>query len=257
MSFRLDSWKARSMPRSLFVHLIPSLTTPEELCGSTAVVIDVLRASTTILSALDAGAKAVIPCLEVEEARRATVSLPRPVLLGGEREGKKIKGFDLDNSPWNYTRDVCEGSHLVFTTTNGTRALESCREASTIHVGAFSNLSALVTTLLMSSTDIHLVCAGTDGEVTLEDVLFAGAVCQRLMSSTSDLEIGNDAARIALTVPPSNLDQGSLVDLFRVSRGGRNLLELGFERDLDLAAEIDRLSFAATWNPDSNQITRR
>jgi len=245
------------MSRSLFVHLLPSLTTPEALRGATSVVIDVLRASTTILSALDAGTKAVIPCLEVEEARRATVSLPRPVLLGGEREGKRIKGFDLDNSPWNYTRDVCDGSHLVFTTTNGTRALETCREASAIHVGAFTNLSALVTALLMSSSDIHLVCAGTDGEVTLEDVLFAGAVTQLLIGSSSELEIGNDSARLALSFPPENLDQTSLVELFRVSRGGLNLLELGYERDLERAAEIDRHPFVATWDPESNQITRR
>lgn len=242
------------MTRSLFVHLLPTLTTREQLQHQTAVVIDILRATTTILQALDAGVVAVTPVREIEEARRTSAGLPRPVLLGGERAGMRIQGFDLDNSPWNYTPDVCAGRQLVFTTTNGTRALDTCREAETIFVGAFSNLSALCVALGESSRDVHLVCAGTDGEVTLEDVLFAGAVAHRLVGTSGDFRIGNDSARLTLGLLPSKLDRASLLNLLRVSRGGQNLLDLGYDRDLEWAAEIDRIPLIATWDPVANII---
>jgi len=244
------------MPRTVSIHFLPDQIPAGALEGQTAVVIDILRASTTILQALDAGAIAVHPFQEVDEARRATASLPRPVLLGGERGGKKIKGFDLDNSPWNYTDDVCRGAHLVFTTTNGTRALHACREAERVLIGGFTNLSALLDTLYAVKTDVHLVCAGTDGEITYEDVLFAGAVCRQLLAIPEDFEIGNDPARVAQANAPANLSRAALVDLLRVSRGGENLLELGFERDLEFAAEVDRTPLLAVWDPELNRIVR-
>lgn len=256
LEFTLDSSNAIVMTRSIFVHLLPTLTTPDQMEGGTAVVIDILRASTTILHALDAGVTAITPLREVDEARRASAFLPRPVLLGGERDGKKIKGFDLDNSPWNYTRDVCDGRHLVFTTTNGTRALKVCCSAETVYLGAFSNLSILTAALLASPNDIHLVCAGTDGEVTLEDVLYAGVVSRRILAEREEIQIGNDSVRLAISLVPSNLDSGSIVELFCVSRGGTNLLDLRFERDLDRAAEIDRIPVLAVWDAAANLISR-
>lgn len=245
------------MSRSLFVHLLPALTTPQQLHNQVAVVIDILRASTTILHALDAGVASLTPLSDIADARRVSLTLPRPVLLGGERGGTKIKGFDIDNSPLSYTPDACAGRHLVFTTTNGTRALATCLEAASVHIGAFSNLTATCSFLEQTTHDVHLVCAGTDGEITLEDVLFAGAVIQRLLAGTGDFTIGNDSARLALSLLPANLDQASVVDLFRVSSGGRNLLELGYDHDLERAAEIDRIPFVATWDRASNRIYRQ
>ena len=109
------------MRREIFTHFLPNLFDSAELRGGMAVVIDVLRASTTICHALAAGATAVLPCGEVEEALRLKqeLAVENPV-LGGEREGKLIDGFDLDNSPFRYTPENVAGRAVVFTTTNGT-----------------------------------------------------------------------------------------------------------------------------------------
>src|ERR1700730_8781422 len=113
-----------SHDREVRVHLLPQLARPGELRGGVAVVIDVLRATTTIVHALAAGCLAVRPCAEVEEARALAGSMRAGrVLLGGERGGLPLPGFDLGNSPRDYTGKVCRGNTLVLTTTNGTRAL--------------------------------------------------------------------------------------------------------------------------------------
>src|SRR5579862_6055151 len=141
----------------LHVHLLPALVEPEELAASTVVVIDVLRASTTINQALAEGATEVIPCLEVEEARRIAAGLPSGLtVLGGEREGLRIPDFDLGNSPGEYRPDTVAGKTVVFTTTNGTRAMIACRAASRVLVGAFVNWSA-VCKMLPEGGPIHLL----------------------------------------------------------------------------------------------------
>src|SRR5690242_5734390 len=113
-----------AMSRPILVHLLPTLFEPADLRGGVAVVIDVLRATSTIVQALAAGATSVVPCGEIDEARAiAAKAAPGSVLLGGERKGVTIPGFDLGNSPGDYTSDVVTGKKLIFTTTNGTRAL--------------------------------------------------------------------------------------------------------------------------------------
>ena len=111
------------LARELSVHLLPELVSAEQLRGGVAVVIDVLRASTTLIQALASGATAVYPVAEVDEARElAEAFRGERVLLGGERGGRPIPGFDLGNSPCEYTPEVCRGARVIFTTTNGTRA---------------------------------------------------------------------------------------------------------------------------------------
>src|SRR5437867_11477008 len=109
--------------REVQVHLLPELAPPGRFVGGVAVVIDVLRASTTIVHALVAGCTAVRPCAEVEEARELAGQMRAGrVLLGGERGGVPLPGFDLGNSPGEYTGQVCKGKTLVLTKSNGTRA---------------------------------------------------------------------------------------------------------------------------------------
>jgi 2-phosphosulfolactate phosphatase len=161
---------------SIQAHFLPQLTTPEALAGQTVVVIDVLRATTVITTALAAGARRVIPCLEVDEARQIAARLPKnEVLLGGERHGLPIEGFDLGNSPADYTAERVAGRTLVFTTTNGTQAMRQCHQARRVLIGAFVNLRAVVAALTESES-VHLLCAGTNGAITREDVLLAGAI---------------------------------------------------------------------------------
>src|SRR5262249_46559853 len=126
------------LDREVHVYLLPQLAPPGRLAGGVAVVIDVLRAATTIIQALVAGCTAVRPCAEVEEAReRAGQRGAGRVLLGGEGGGKPLPGFDLGNSPREYTAKLCRGNTLVLTTSNGTRALLRAAEAARTLVAAF------------------------------------------------------------------------------------------------------------------------
>ena len=240
------------MNRTLHVHLLPSLVQPEELADKTVVVIDVLRATTTIVYALAAGASEVIPCLEIDEARNAAAAKPGTAILGGERGGKLIAGFDLGNSPTEYTREKVGGKTVVFTTTNGTRAMMRCRSARRVLIGSFVNFSALCRELA-SEPAVEIVCAGTDGEVTREDTLLAGAIVEELtrqdphpgplpegegeIQFNDQAEIAADAWRAAIGTLTG---QSPLSSAIRHSRGGRNLIEIGQENDIDIAAQLDK-----------------
>jgi 2-phosphosulfolactate phosphatase len=232
------------MSKHCNVYLLPALASPAEFQGTTAIVIDVLRATTTIIYALAAGATKVIPVLTVEEARNKADGLkPRP-LLGGERGGECIEGFDLGNSPTEYTRERLSGKTLVVTTTNGTRAMQHARHASRLLLGAFVNFGAICREL-QGASEVSILCAGTDGQITREDTLLAGAIADDLMRSTCAAEtVFNDQAEIAADAWRAllrEIEEGKpLTAHLRSSQGARNLIELGMERDIDIAAEIDR-----------------
>lgn len=250
------------MPRSLRVHLLPSLVSPEALAGRTVIVIDVLRATTTIVQALAAGAEAVVPCGEVAEAKRLAQATGATALLGGERGGVKIADFDLGNSPSEYTPSVVRGKRIFFTTTNGTQAMQRCRAARRVLIGAFVNFSA-VCDALREVVEIDLLCAGTDNQITREDVLFAGAVADDLIEQSGGERKRHydisDQALIALDAWRAARDDMRqalpLVDKLRSSHGGRSLLDLGHDRDIDLAADIDRFTIVPELDLASWQIT--
>ena len=162
------------MSRTARVYFLPSLADAAMFVGRTVVVVDILRATTTIVHALAAGAKEVIPLLDVAEARCKAQAIGSAVMLGGERGGKRIEGFDLGNSPTEYTAEAVGGKSVVFTTTNGTRAMQLCRSANRVLIGAFTNFSA-VCRELEREEHVDILCAGTDGQITREDVLFAGS----------------------------------------------------------------------------------
>ena len=231
------------MSRTLTVHFLPSLVKPQYLSGSAVVVIDVLRATTTITHALAAGAEAVIPCEEVSEAREIARKLGDNAILGGERSGRRIEGFDLGNSPEEYTSARVEKRTVVFTTTNGTRAMRFCESAGRVLLGAFVNFSA-VCDAIAGLEQVHLLCAGTDGEVSREDVLLAGAIADDLGRRHGDPARLNDQGEIAAdTWRSTELDitgRDLLAGALRRSLGGQNVLELGMERDIDVAAHIDK-----------------
>ena len=240
----------------LSVHLLPSLTTPEQLAGKTVVVVDVLRATTTICHALAAGATTVIPTMEVDEAVAMASKIEQPVLLGGERQAVRIQGFDLGNSPAEYSSDRVAGQTIVFTTSNGTKAMKQCRLAKEVLLAAFVNLSA-VCDQLIESDHLHIVCAGTNNEITREDALFAGALIHQLRTSADDRWNDlNDQAELAseawCDAVKAMTQQGSLADVLSRSGGGRNLIQAGMESDIDICAQIDRLEIVprldlATW----------
>lgn len=258
------------MTRDVKVHLLPTLFEPEEVRGGIAVIIDVLRASTTITHGLAHGAKAVIPVGEVDDARRlAADHLPGSMLLGGEREGLLIEGFDLDNNPFAYSPEVVAGKTIVFTTSNGTKALLRASEADRILIGSFVNLQAVVNTLVADSRPIHLVCAGTQGKITLEDVLCAGGICHRLQVWSDEHGVGDDfdcdddQTQLALdeywfrAASPEDNDAAPILEAISLSRGGRNCQRLGFDDQIARAATYDLFDIVPEYEKESRTIKVR
>ncbi len=247
------------MSEVLRTHLLPTLFEPRELCGSTAVVIDILRASTTITHALAAGAVAVLPVEEVESARSLAAErraeAGESVLLGGERGGERIDGFDLGNSPLQYTAEVVAGQTIVFTSTNGTRALARSALAERVFLGAFANLSALIRVVTASSRPVHLVCAGTNGRISAEDVLFAGGVASAIVETRGMGSVDDDATRLALdSFAKHGRNSQSLYEAFTRSHGGRNLTRLGFDDDIRRAAQRDLFDAVPEFDTQSGTI---
>ncbi|MBX3413378.1 MAG: 2-phosphosulfolactate phosphatase [Pirellulales bacterium] len=262
------------MPAQLSVHFLPALVPEEALAGASVVVIDVLRASTTITHALEAGAERVLPCVDIDEARRVASALPvGTVVLGGERGGLPIEGFHFGNSPREFCSEHVRGKTVVFTTTNGTRAMAKARFAREVLVGSFVNAAAIVRRLL-SAPQMHLLCAGSGGEITREDVLAAGLMVARLIGNAEgDLELQNDEARLAREVwlqaagartsdwqsaspvAASLANTAWLEDLLRDSKGGRNLARIGLAADIADAARLDRFELVPVLDLAQGAIT--
>ncbi len=244
------------MKSTVSVHLLPALLDPAELADATVVVIDVLRATSTITAALAAGAAGIIPFAEVAAARQRAAGFAGPVLLGGEREGKRINGFDLGNSPSEYTPEVVRNQTILFTTTNGTRALATCQQASRVLLAGFVNLTAVVTQV-DSTTELHILCAGTNEKISQEDMLLAGALTEALSRQSEPFTPGNDSARLAQQAWCSGDTQaGQLEHLLRAGRGGQNLLQLGLEADIAFCATVDRFDVVPSLDPQTGTITR-
>lgn len=249
-----ESEPGMSESGGLYVHLLPAWMPAGAVRGGLAVVIDVLRATSVIATALRHGCEAVIPCQEIDEARAVAARLPEGAcLLGGERGGLRIEGFDLGNSPSEYSEARCRGRTLVLTTTNGTRAVRACLEAREVFAAGFVNLAATAQRLRQlwrarPGEAIHLVCAGTDGEPSLEDTLLAGALALTLSHrGDSAIPLQNDAARLAAAAAPRAYAQ--LPSLLAEGLGGRNLKALGLEDDIQTAARVDSMPIVAVLRP--------
>jgi 2-phosphosulfolactate phosphatase len=217
-----------------------------------AVVVDVLRATTVMVHALAAGCEAVIPCLEIDEARAVAARLPAgQAILAGERQGLPIAGFDLGNSPGSFTPEVCGGKTVVMTTTNGTRALLACLDADRIVIGAFPNFAVTVQLLHAEERPVHVVCAGTDGQVSYEDALLAGAFARHFKDLGGMLR--NDEAEIVAGLWAKIDDaiwfrsgdqvqeQNPLARYLVRGRGGRRVAELGLLADIEAAARLNSI----------------
>ena len=236
---------------AVFVHLLPGLIPPGDLKGSVAVVVDVLRATTVMVQALASGCTAVIPCSQIEEARRIAADLPAgSALLAGERHGLPIEGFDLGNSPGEFTPEACRGKTLVMTTTNGTRAILASLDAERVLVAAFSNFGMTVQWLHAEDRDIHIVCAGTEGEISFEDALLAGGIARNLRDLGGTL--CNDEAEIVSGLwarvedviwtqsGDRDLEENPLVRYLVRGRGGRRVQELALMTDIEASARMNR-----------------
>src|SRR5262245_5769466 len=219
--------------RQLHVHLSPSLVAPERLVGSVAVVIDVLRATTTIVHALANGCDCVRPCASVDEARHLADHMAAgKVLLCGERDGLKVPDFDAGNSPREYTAAKCKNLAIVLSTTNGTRALVHAQQAERVMIAGFVNYSAVCEQLRGEKRPVHILCAGEAGGVSLEDTLLAGAIVDYCVA-LPDVMV-DDGARLAWDCFEHH--GRHLEEALRLSSGGTRLLLLGYDDDIRACA---------------------
>jgi 2-phosphosulfolactate phosphatase len=253
------------MDQKLNVYALPSLVTEEELAGKTVVVIDVLRASTTIAYAFDAGAKEIFPCEEIEEAERIADGLPPgEVMLGGERNGLPIAGFDLGNSPREYTPEAVSGKSVVFTTTNGTRAMRRCRQAARVLIASFVNATAICGQLL-TQKEIHIICAGTRGQYSRDDILMAGLLVERLertgsgryemnVQALTAKENWTSSFAIPYVIGAEPMDPEVLAAELRRSEAGRALTAIGQEQDILLASLVDCISLVPVLDTKAMRI---
>ena len=219
------------------IDLLPQ----RNLADSVAVVFDVLRATSTLIAALAHGAAGVWPVSTIDEARALKAARPA-ALLGGERQGERIEGFDLGNSPLEYGEAV-RGLEIISTTTNGTIALRAAGHASSVFAAALVNNGAVAAHLnAHPARELLLVCAGTFREAALEDILAAGMLISLLPGCGL-----SDAAQLALAV--YRQEQNSLAVALRRGKNGRALLAKGRESEVDwcartsvfpLVAEMDR-----------------
>lgn len=212
----------------------------EEIRGRVAVVIDVLRATTTISQALANGAAAIIPVLTPEEAHQAAEANPAQAYLrGGEREGVLIPGFDLSNSPLEYTPARVSGKTILFTTTNGTRAIRGAAVAEHVLICSFLNVPAVASKIIALGLDVAICCAGTHDRFSLEDAACGGALADLLSAARPNATLG-DLAFVSREI--YRQFQGRLLDLFGVARHGQTLQQLGFAADLVHCAQYGTLS---------------
>ncbi len=209
--------------------------------GAHVIVIDVLRASSTIVQCCENGVERIIPVADVEDATKLIPTLDRAEsLLGGEQDGHTIDGFNLGNSPIEYTRRVVEGKTIIFCTTNGTVAITKSAAAADIAVGCFLNLSAVVARLIEAAPRrAAILCAGNSGVLSLEDFICGGHMAARIQAELGTRVTMNDGAAAAQALADSMPDPEAVI---RSSVHGRRLAELGFEQDLEFCSRIDKYS---------------
>jgi 2-phosphosulfolactate phosphatase len=227
----------------LFVYHTPERV-PSQVTADCAIAIDVLRATSTIATALDAGAEGVQAFSDLEMLIATSESWdPAHRIRVGERGGKTVEGFDMGNSPLDCTPERVRQSRLFMSTTNGTRALECIRSAPIVLTAAFINRDAVVQYLVKHQPEaVWLVGSGWEGSYSLEDTGCAGAVIAGVLKQSGislDELAGNDEA-VASVALYRNF-QDDLVSLFKHASHGKRLLGLGLYEDLEYCAQLDSL----------------
>jgi 2-phosphosulfolactate phosphatase len=210
-----------------------------ELANRTVIVIDVLRATSTIITALAHGASGIVP---VETVQQAKQTARKGDITGGERNCKKIPGFDIGNSPFEYMGESVYGKRVVLTTSNGTRAIHKAAKADIILAGAFLNASECARTAYQLRKDITILCAGTQDEFAFEDSLCAGLIVTKLLRlGCQEQEIcTNDLGNILVSAYRHHA--GMIAAALLSCSTGTRLAKLGYAKDVNYCAHIDTVS---------------
>jgi 2-phosphosulfolactate phosphatase len=239
--------------KSLEVFLTARSASEDDLKGKAVLVIDVLRASSTIVTALNHGARSVIPVADMAEAGKIAAHMDGDLtVMGGERGGVKIDGYQLGNSPQEYTPEVVQGRTVILNTTNGTRAITRARGAAAVAVGSLLNVSACIRFLFETSYDAVILCAGAESRVALEDTLCAGLILHQLWDGHEPAD-RSDAARIAFSLYAHDHDR--LAEAIAQSNHAQRLIALGFEDDVEACARVDAVPLLPIYK-DSRLVLR-
>jgi 2-phosphosulfolactate phosphatase len=204
--------------------------------GKTSVVIDVLRASTVIVTALANGAREVIPVSTVDFAMKVSGNaFGGQTILSGERNTKKVEGFNLGNSPSEYNSEIVSGKSIILYTTNGSKSIVKAKFSENLFICSFGNLPAIGKYLLSLNKDVEIICAGSNGNFNLEDAVCAGRLISEMDKESTDLEI-SDSGRASLVL---NKSFGkNIVKLLKETEHGQLLAENGFGADIKDCAQF-------------------
>lgn len=219
------------------VALTPGEIEKKEIADMAVVVIDVLRATSTMVVGLENGCRAFIPVATVEEAKKLVAEQGNPnFLLGGERRALRLEGFHLGNSPRDYLPEKVKDKIVVMTTTNGTKALIAAQKAAKVFIGAFLNVSAVSAALQETQRNVLIACAGEKGLFCIEDTLCAGALAKKLREAAKEVSL-SDAALMAKILYTHFEDD--LYGILSSCEWGRYLIGLGLEEDVHICAQVD------------------
>ena len=218
--------------RTLDVCLTPRLIADFDLHDKTVVVVDVLRATSCMVTALAHGVHRIIPVHDLEEARRHKQA---GIITAAERDGHTAEGFDMGNSPFGFMEPHLQGQTLAHTTTNGTKSIVLSAHAAEVVVGAFLNLQAVASYCAQAGRDVVVVCAGWRDMVNAEDTLFAGALSLCMAATHAP---ANDATTISQFLYERN--QGDLKGFLSPTSHFNRLLKLGLELDIDFCLTHNR-----------------
>jgi 2-phosphosulfolactate phosphatase len=207
----------------------------KDLRGRSIVVIDALRATSTIIVAFENGASAFIPVATVEEAREEVARNPE-FLLAGERRALPLEGFHLGNSPRDYRPERVKGQVIVMTTTNGTRALVAAREGAEVFIGSFLNVGAVAQRLIEAGRDVLVACAGEKELFCLEDTVCGGAIVDRL--EKRGLPVTKTDSAQAAKVLYEQCEE-NVYGMLCNSEWGQYLDGLGLGKDVRICAQVD------------------
>lgn len=217
--------------KTIDVCLSPDLMHLYDVKDRTVVVVDILRATSCMVTAFANGVESITPFANLDICRSMK---KQGYITAGERDGKKVEGFDKGNSPFEYSAEEIRGKKIAFTTTNGTQAIEKSRGAREIVIGSFLNLTSVAKHVLMNENNILVVCAGWKGKVNLEDTLFAGALVNALKDH---IEPDCDAPLAARHL--YNLAKNDLVKFLSNSSHVKRLSRLNISRDIEYCLTPD------------------
>lgn len=219
------------------IQFLPVPPNPLLLSQRVVIVIDVLRATSVIVKALSEGAMEIIPVATVEEAFQKAKTFPQgTTLLGGERNSRRIEGFDLGNSPKEYIRERIKGKRIILTTTNGTKAFNIVSSGKKVLTACFFNLKAIARYCLSLEEDLLIFASGDEGNFSLEDVVCGGMFIEKMVEEEGSIRLTDSAVAARILYERFKED---LLEVFYTSHHGRDLVKKGFEEDLLYCAQTD------------------